>query len=86
MECVFEGRLSERVKRAEAALSAERSVGRVLRVLLSGECLALFVNFVRDQTCVDGALVFAGEGPTVFVKLGLINKWFCSSLDGYDGE
>lgn len=76
--------VSKGVKRAEAAVLAERLLGRVLNKMLRREWLVSFVNCVRELMFVDGLRVFEVGVRMLFVMSELKSREFLSSLDSWD--
>lgn len=75
----------KRVEGAGAALPIERSLSRVLGVLLSEEWLASFVKCVRRQLCLDGVHVLDVGLRIVFVRSGLMKRASCRSSEAHNG-
>lgn len=84
--CFFLGEVSGKVERADAAVPAKRSPGKVLGELLSGEWLASLVKGLRERTCVDEVRVLDGDVQMPFVEPGFVSGEFFSSLNDYDGS
>lgn len=81
--CSFLKQVWERAERAKAAVSAERSLGKVLSTLFNGEGLTSFVSCLDERILVDGVRVADEEVQMVSVRSGLISEVYFLSVDSY---